>query len=131
MKTVKTIAFVIFLSIISLSVNAVNGFFKGDTIRYKFDKMLVEVVSTNFISKSPEKTQMDGRIEQVQKILGEMSIRITSYNVCYTKLLRLFFTNYLNVVFGLTGDGTVGTTDARRQIDGHSPVMSFKFRFWI
>lgn len=74
MKTVKTIAFVIFLSIISLSVNAVNGFFKGDTIRYKFDKMLVEVVSSNFISKSPEKTKMDERIEQVQKILGEMSI---------------------------------------------------------
>lgn len=74
MKTIKTVAIVFILSIISQSVTAVSGTFKGDTIRYKFDKVLVEVTSPNFVSNSPEKLQLGERISQVQMILNEMSI---------------------------------------------------------
>jgi hypothetical protein len=74
MKTIKTIAIVILLTIISQSAIAVSSAFKGDTIRYKFDKILVEVVSSNFVVNSPENLQLGERISQVQKILNEMSI---------------------------------------------------------
>ena len=74
MKTIKTIAIVIILTIISQSANAASDIFKGDTIRYKFDKMLVEVTSTNFTANSPEKLQLAEKTGQLQKILDQLSI---------------------------------------------------------
>ncbi|WP_340111452.1 hypothetical protein [Maribellus mangrovi] len=74
MKTFKTVSIVFILSIISQSVTAVSATFKGDTIRYKFDKVLVEVTSPNFVSNSPERLQLGERVSQVQKILNEMTI---------------------------------------------------------
>jgi len=71
MKTITTLFIFLF---ISQTLAAENSYFKGDTIRYRFDKMLVEVSSTNALSKSPEKIQMQERIKQVQKVLGEMTI---------------------------------------------------------
>lgn len=74
MKTISTIVIVILLLIVSKTLYATDGYFKGDTIRYKFDKMVIEVASTNYVSKSPEKTMMADRIKQVQKVLKEMTI---------------------------------------------------------
>ena len=74
MKTIKAIAFLILLLIVSKTLYAMDGYFKGDTIHFKFDKMLIEVASTNYISKSPDKTMMTDRIKQVQKVLDKMTI---------------------------------------------------------
>lgn len=74
MKTIKEIALVILFIIASKALFAMDGDFKGDTIYFKFDNMLIEVASTNYISISPEKTLMEERIKQVQKVLNEMTI---------------------------------------------------------
>ena len=71
MKTI--ISILLFLSL-ALSSSAMDGYFKADTVRYKFDKMLVEVASTNALNKTPHKMGMQGRIGQIQKILDEMTI---------------------------------------------------------
>jgi len=84
----KTIRIVFLFLFASETLWAVNGNFKGDTIRYKFDKMLVEVVSTNFVLKSPEKTQMAERIKQVQKILDEMTIEAPAEDERVTIVFR-------------------------------------------
>ena len=74
MKTVKTIFSLILILFASSHLCAKEGVFKGDTIRYRFDKMLVEVASNDYVAKSPEKTEMEMPITLVQKILAEMSI---------------------------------------------------------
>nr|WP_319572268.1 hypothetical protein [uncultured Draconibacterium sp.] len=71
MKTI--ISILLFLSL-TLSASAMNGYFKGDTVRYKFDKMLIEVASTNALNKTLHKMSMQGRVEQIQKVLTEMTI---------------------------------------------------------
>ena len=76
MKTIKTIVFAILFLLITQSLTAKSDVFKGDTIRYKFDKMLVEISSTNFADESPEKPQIEKRIQQIRKVLAEMSIAI-------------------------------------------------------
>lgn len=88
MKTVKTITIVILLLVVSKTLWAVDSNFKGDTIHYKFDKMLVEIVSSNFVQNSPEKTQMAERIKQVQKILDEMAIEVPAEDERVTITLR-------------------------------------------
>ena len=74
MKTIRTIVILILLTVISQSANAVSEPFKGDTIRYKFDNMLLEVTSSGFLSNSPEKLQLAEKAEQLQKILSQLSI---------------------------------------------------------
>lgn len=71
MKTI--ISILLFLSL-ALSVSAMDGYFKADTVRYKFDKMLIEVASTNAVKKTPHKMSMQGRVEQIQKVLAEMTV---------------------------------------------------------
>nr|WP_319511286.1 hypothetical protein [uncultured Draconibacterium sp.] len=71
MKTI--ISILLFLSL-ALSTSAMDGYFKADTVWYKFDNMLVEVASTNALNKTPHKMAMQGRIEQIQKVLAEMTI---------------------------------------------------------
>ena len=88
MKTIKTTTVVILFLFISETLSATNGTYKGDTISYKFDKMLVEVVSGNYISNSPEKTQMTEHIEQVQNVLSEMSIVVPAENERINILFR-------------------------------------------
>lgn len=70
----KTIFISIILLLFSLSVSAVDGQFKGDTIRYKFDKMLIEIASTNAIEKGAALDSNKDRIKQMQIILKELSI---------------------------------------------------------
>ncbi|QGY44741.1 hypothetical protein GM418_14005 [Maribellus comscasis] len=74
MKTVKTIISVLFFLFITQSLAAKSDVFKGDTIRYKFNKMLVEISSTAFADESPESPRIEEHIEQIQKILKEMTI---------------------------------------------------------
>ncbi|MCY1721166.1 hypothetical protein OU798_12480 [Prolixibacteraceae bacterium Z1-6] len=74
MKTVKTIFLFILLLLFSISVSAMAGYYKGDTIRYKFDKMLVEVSTTDAIQKGLQIDSNSDRIKQIQKILNEISI---------------------------------------------------------
>ncbi|HYQ56235.1 MAG TPA: hypothetical protein VEP89_02730 [Draconibacterium sp.] len=71
MKTI--ISILLFLSL-APSISAMEGYFKADTVWYKFDKMMVEVASTNALQKSPHKMSMQGRVEQIQKVLAEMTI---------------------------------------------------------
>jgi len=71
MKTIITLLLLLFFS---QSVLAVKEYFKGDTIRYRFDDVLVEVASTNAILKSPDKILIQNKIDQIQKVLAEMSI---------------------------------------------------------
>lgn len=70
----KTIFISIILLLFSLSVSALDGHFKGDTIRYKFDKMLIEVASANAIEKGADLESNKDRIKQIQKVLEELSI---------------------------------------------------------
>ncbi|WP_346856278.1 hypothetical protein [uncultured Draconibacterium sp.] len=74
MKTIKTILLSVLMVLLSFSVLAVSEFHKGDTIRYKFDKMLIEVASTNAITKPPHKLAMQERVQQIQKVLDEMTV---------------------------------------------------------
>lgn len=70
----KTIITVFLLFLISASALSMEGFHKGDTVRYKFDKMLIEVASTNALQKGIAMDSNVERIEQIQKILKEISI---------------------------------------------------------
>lgn len=74
MKTVKTIITLFLFLFISNSVLAMRGYFKGDTIRYKFDHMLIEVASTDALQKGLDLQSHHGRIEQLKKVLGQMNI---------------------------------------------------------
>jgi hypothetical protein len=70
----KTIITMLFIFLFAQTVTAMEGYHKGDTIWYKFDKMLIEVASTNALRKIPGEMHMQGRIEQIQKVLSEMAI---------------------------------------------------------
>lgn len=74
MKTIRTVISTLILLLFSMSVLAMDGYFKGDTIRYKFDKMLIEVASTNAVLKGITMESHKDRIQQIQKILGELTI---------------------------------------------------------
>ena len=74
MKTVKTIIPFLFFFFLFESLAAKDDVFKGDTIRYKFDKMLIEVASSDYVNYNPGEEQIQQGIEQVQQILKEMSI---------------------------------------------------------
>ncbi len=74
MKTVKTIISVLFFLFVAQSLTAKSDVFKGDTIRYRFNKMLLEVTSPSFVNNGPDEIKLEERIKQVQKILAEMSI---------------------------------------------------------
>jgi hypothetical protein len=76
MKTIKTMSILILFLFISSDLCAKEVVFKGDTIRYRFDNMLVEITSTDFIAESPEKNGWEEQITLVQKILAEMSVAI-------------------------------------------------------
>ena len=71
----KTIITLLLLFLFSQSVLAMEGYHKGDTIRYKFDKMLIEVASTNVLQKGivVVESYLD-RVKQIQKILNEITI---------------------------------------------------------
>lgn len=70
----KTIITIFFLLLFAQMVLAIEGYHKGDTIWYKFDKMLIETASTRATrSQVPLKTHYD-RLKQIQKILSEMHI---------------------------------------------------------
>lgn len=88
MKTVKTIFILILILFFSADLWAKEGVFKGDTIRYRFDKMLVEVISNDYVAKSPEKTEMEEPITLVQKILAEMSIETPAEDERVSILVR-------------------------------------------
>lgn len=70
----KTVITMLFILLFTQTVSAMEGYHKGDTIWYKFDKMLIEVASTNALRKIPGEMHMQGRIEQIQKVLSEMAI---------------------------------------------------------
>lgn len=70
----KTIITVFFLFLISATALSMEGLHKGDTVRYKFDKMLIEVASTNALQKGIAMESNVVRIQQIQKILKEISI---------------------------------------------------------
>jgi len=70
----KTIITVFLLFLISASAVAMEGFHKGDTVRYKFDKMLIEVTSTNALQKGIAMKSNVERIKQIQEILKEIEI---------------------------------------------------------
>lgn len=74
MKTIKTILTLLLLLLCSHVGIAMEGYHKGDTIWYKFDKMLIEMASTNALRKIPGEMHMQSRIEQIQKVLSEMTI---------------------------------------------------------
>jgi len=75
MKTDKTmfLSLIVFL-LLSQPVKAMKGYFKGDTIWYKFDKVLLEITSTNAIQKNKMGDAEKERIKYVQKVIDEMSI---------------------------------------------------------
>ncbi len=58
----------------SLTAMSVTRFHKGDTVRYKFDKILVEIASTNALKKGTAMESNVVRIKQIQKILSELTI---------------------------------------------------------
>lgn len=70
----KTIITVFLLFLISATALSMEGFHKGDTVRYKFDKMLIEVASTNALQKGIAMDSNVVRIKQIQKILEGISI---------------------------------------------------------
>ncbi|MCG6191051.1 hypothetical protein [Maribellus maritimus] len=74
MKTVKTIISVLLFLFVTQLLAAKSDVFKGDTIRYRFDKMLVEISSAGFAEESPESPRIEEHVEQIQKILKEMSM---------------------------------------------------------
>ena len=74
MKTIRTISIFIFLILLSVSVQAQKEVFKGDTIWYKTNKMLVVVVSSDFASQSPGSQAIKEKIARLQKILDQMAI---------------------------------------------------------
>ena len=73
MKTIKTILITISLFLLS-NVLLANNDFKGDTIRYRYDKMLIEVASINYAANSLENIQLNGQIKKVAEILSTMTI---------------------------------------------------------
>lgn len=70
----KTIITVFLLFLISATALSMEGFHKEDTVRYKFDKMLIEVASTNALLKGMAMDSNVERIRQIQKILEDISI---------------------------------------------------------
>ncbi len=71
MKTIITVFFLFLISSTALSMEVLH---KGDTIRYKFDKILIEVASSNALQKGIALDSNVERIKQIQKILEEISI---------------------------------------------------------
>uniref|UniRef100_UPI003216CE16 hypothetical protein n=1 Tax=uncultured Draconibacterium sp. TaxID=1573823 RepID=UPI003216CE16 len=74
MKKTKTITLLVLLCLVSQSVLAMRGYYKADTVRYKFDKMLIEVTSTNALRKDIMDKYQKERIRDVQKVLSGISI---------------------------------------------------------
>nr|WP_321354221.1 hypothetical protein [uncultured Draconibacterium sp.] len=70
----KTIISFIFLFLLSSSVFGKEAAFKGDTIWYKFDKVLIEVTSNNAKQYSIDKLSIQERIKQIKGVLSEMTI---------------------------------------------------------
>lgn len=71
MKTIITMFLLLFVSSAALSM---QGFYKGDTVRYKFDNMLIEVASTNALQKGVAMESHIERIKQIQEILSKLTI---------------------------------------------------------
>lgn len=94
MKTIKTITITISLLFLSNMLLAENNEFKGDTIRYRFDKMLIEVVGTNYAANSLENIQISDQIKQVAKVLSTMTIEDTEEDEMLTILLHNLENNF-------------------------------------
>ncbi|WP_303923176.1 hypothetical protein [Draconibacterium sediminis] len=74
MKSIQRISVFILLIFISGSVLAQKDVFKGDTIWYKSNKLLVEVVSPDFSTQATETQTVKDQIIRLQKMLDQMSI---------------------------------------------------------
>jgi len=70
----KTILRILALLLLSTSVLATERLLKGDTIRYKFDAMLVEYTSVNVMKNPLNALQMMNNLDQAQKVLDELNI---------------------------------------------------------
>lgn len=70
----KTIIALVFLFFYSLATFAVDVAYKGDTVKYKFDTMLIEVISTNALQTGLRDVQLQEHVVQVQNVLAEMNI---------------------------------------------------------
>jgi hypothetical protein len=71
MKTI--IPFILLVLLAQLSALS-NTPFKGDTIWYKFDNMLVEVVSTDFKATSPETSKVVESMVKMKRVLEQLTI---------------------------------------------------------
>ena len=58
-------------------------------------------------------------------------IAVDSDPVHDTAFHNFLFSNYRNIIFGLTGNYTCTATDALIQVNGYRPVMACKFSFFI
>jgi hypothetical protein len=84
----KTIILTFIVVLLLQPVLAMEGDFKGDTLRYKFEKMLVEYTSVNVMKNSLEVSQMKSNVEQIQKVLAEMNISPLAENERVTIVFR-------------------------------------------
>lgn len=71
----KTILILVTILLFSQTAFAIDPLFKGDTVRYKFDKMLIEYAGANAIKSGLATAELPTRIKQLQKVLAEMNLR--------------------------------------------------------
>ncbi len=76
----KTIILMLLLFFLSLSVNAMNGYHKGDTIRYKFDELLIEVASRNALQNRLDEFQLTEKLDQIEQVLNELVLPSPAHN---------------------------------------------------
>ena len=63
-------------------------------LSYRFARLSTSSINYELVSSYQQieeqySSSVNRRLERYYDILGQISIRITSYNVCYTKLLRI------------------------------------------
>ena len=97
-----------------------------------FDKLNTKIVS-KYIGEYATSMEMAGMSITVMKLDDQLKDRITSYNVCYTKLLRVLQIYICRYVysrrrFQCTGDGYPGRTGYADRPDNRCCYGKYDYR---